>query len=509
MRKYLGQISAVYLHQIVSLIVGIASVPIALPYFGGERYGLLAIVWTLITYLGLINFGLPTALRVFLAATRDRLKRLIVFRMIFFTITVISVFATIALLLFGVSKLLPMIGGIDNQLLSEATEVVFIAFLFYFLSAPFLSYSEAFAGIGQLEKAKIYEIINLLAGFVALIWTVYLDLGLVEFFFMRGLAGLTVAVCALVHFLLSSKNLGTVIVPGSNSAETNNFEITFPNVLRTGALHFSAGIATLLVWHVDNILISHLFGLEEVAAYSITFKLVTTTFLCFTAMSMIVSPIYGRLLGEGQTEELRELHNAVVGISPILGGLAWLGAISFGPEIIGVWAGSEGYAGLWVVVALGAYGYILSFVHVNMALASALNTISTLPLIAFCEGVFNLGLSFVLGKVLGLTGVALGTLMAATFSALWMIPRMINRDSRIRAKFEFFTSTTRHHFFACLFPLLIITLGIRALEYNTGLKVATLTLLVFIYTFISWRFVPREAKVWLLRNKGKPRGTAT
>ena len=67
-KKFLGDISLVYLHQIIQILLAIISVPIALSYFGAENYGLISIIWTFITYLSLVNFGLPIAARVFLAA---------------------------------------------------------------------------------------------------------------------------------------------------------------------------------------------------------------------------------------------------------------------------------------------------------------------------------------------------------------------------------------------------------------------------------------------------------
>ena len=70
--SFLNNIFLVYFHQILQILIAIISVPIALSYFGNEKYGIIAIVWTLITYLGLVNFGLPIALRVFLSVNQKK-----------------------------------------------------------------------------------------------------------------------------------------------------------------------------------------------------------------------------------------------------------------------------------------------------------------------------------------------------------------------------------------------------------------------------------------------------
>ena len=65
----------VYAHQVLQILFALISVPIALSYFGAEKYGLIAIIWTLITYLSLSNFGLPFALKIFLSARQNKLER--------------------------------------------------------------------------------------------------------------------------------------------------------------------------------------------------------------------------------------------------------------------------------------------------------------------------------------------------------------------------------------------------------------------------------------------------
>lgn len=477
------------------MLVGLGSVPLALPYFGPVEYGLLAIVWSVLTYLGLINFGLPIALRAYLAATIDRNARFWIYRTICLTIGLVCISLIIVLIKFGVSWVVPLIGGVDKELVGTATSVVFISFVLYFLAAPFLTYVEGFAGIGEVQKAKAYEIVNLLLGFLALVAVVQFQKGLSEFFFLRGLITLLVAIVATVHFYvrLSKKDNSHQIVEGGEALELFNRDIF--SILKTGAIHFSTGIATMVVWHLDNLVISHIFGLEAVSQYSITFRLITAGFLLFTAINIVVAPIYGNLHGTGNGQRLTVLFETVITTAPMLGGAVWLAAVCFMPEVVHLWAGHGGYAGIEVVMALGAYGYCLAFVHANMALASALNTIKLLPYIAFLEAGLNLGLSIFFATFIGLAGVAAGTFVATAFSTFWLVPKMIARQSDYG--FTFYNPQVLSHFMICLLPLLALGLALRTIELNFFLRTLAFISVFCCYLLISYVMIPREVKTVL------------
>ena len=479
------------------MLVGLGSVPLALPYFGPVEYGLLAIVWSVLTYLGLINFGLPIALRAYLAATIDRNARFGIYRTIFMTIGLVCICFIVILIEFGVSWLLPLIGGIDNELMATAISVVFISFIMYLLAAPFLTYVEGFAGIGEVQKAKAYEIGSLLLGFLALVAIVQFEKGLSEFFFLRGLITLLVAIFATVHFCVRLSKIKNPDQTIRGDQQPRLFDRDIFSILKTGAIHFSTGIATMIVWHLDNLVISHLFGLEAVSQYSITFRLITAGFLLFTAINIIVGPIYGNLHGTSNNQSLTTLFETVITTAPMLGGAVWLAAVCFVPEIVHLWAGSDGYAGIEVVLALGAYGYCLAFVHANMALASALNTIKLLPYIAFLEAALNLGLSIFFARLIGLSGIAAGTFVATMLSTLWLVPKMISRQSDY--KFTFHNSQISKHFVMCLLPLLTLGLVLRTIDFNFFLKTLAFLMVFLCYLVVSYVMIPAAAKT-VMRN---------
>ncbi|MCM8815693.1 MAG: hypothetical protein NC931_06935, partial [Candidatus Omnitrophica bacterium] len=62
--------------NIVATVIGIFSAPIGLNYFGIEKYGALAVISALLTYLSTSQIGLPTAVNVLASKALARVEQL-------------------------------------------------------------------------------------------------------------------------------------------------------------------------------------------------------------------------------------------------------------------------------------------------------------------------------------------------------------------------------------------------------------------------------------------------
>ena len=61
-----------YLRQIITLAIGIASVPLMLNYFGATLFGIWALILGLAGYLNNISFGIPSAMSTLVAKTANK-----------------------------------------------------------------------------------------------------------------------------------------------------------------------------------------------------------------------------------------------------------------------------------------------------------------------------------------------------------------------------------------------------------------------------------------------------
>jgi len=93
-----------------------------------------------------------------------------------------------------------------------------------------------------------------------------------------------------------------------------------------------------------------------------------------------------------------------------------------------LWVGPENYVGDLTLIFLGLYGIMLSCNHINGALAVATNRIKYLPLLSFMEAIFNIGFSIILAKMIGVSGIALGTLLSSFLTSFLFAPLAINHN---------------------------------------------------------------------------------
>ena len=492
-RKFLGDISLVYLHQIIQILLAIISVPIALSYFGAENYGLISIIWTFITYLSLVNFGLPIAARVFLAANPRVDDRKKIFSIIFLMLTFLAMCCLILIVAFP-KNLVFIVGTIPVYLQDIASNTIFVTFLIYLFSVPFLIYLEGFAGIGMIGRVKVYEICNIILGFLCLLAIVRFDLSIYHLFLYRGCTNLFISIVATVDLFRKLKVGNREMDVKLTETSHKRFQIKWNEIVKTGFFQLMTGVSAILVWHTDNLIVSHFFGLSDVTRYSLTFKLISTAFIVFTAINTVVSPIYGRLFGNNEYSKIREQYKKVLIFVPLIGGLVWLGALNFSAELIGLWAGEQGNAGFWVVFILGAYGFCLAFVHSHMALVSAINIMRFVPILGFIEAGLNLVLSILFAKFLGLAGVALGTLLGGLFS-MFVLPILIWKESEVpflfNWKYSIFQVTV------IILPFIGLSCLLRFLNFGELMQFGIGALLVLSYMIVGICLLPKTEFSWV------------
>ena len=68
--------SSGYLSTIVTTALSFITVPLALGYFGTDRYGALVLIYTFSGYLGITGLGIPTASLMLAGRLTDRVKQL-------------------------------------------------------------------------------------------------------------------------------------------------------------------------------------------------------------------------------------------------------------------------------------------------------------------------------------------------------------------------------------------------------------------------------------------------
>jgi len=475
----------------VSILVGLASVPIGLHYFGPVRYGIWMVITSIIAYLNLSQFGIGTAAQTLIAKSVDSSHQRIILRRSF-SLLVLSSFTFLSAFLL-LTHFFPAwvgaLGKIPSSLQSEAREAALTMGVLFLLRLPTMVFGAAFTGLQEMYWERFYTSLTTVVGLGTLVATVLIKGNLVTLALFRGFGALAVGVLIGVHLLLTHPNIRPRLMERVVGAPSTRF------ILTSGARFFVIGIAAMIVWNTDNLVISHFLGPGEVTPYAVTFKLFTVGFSIFTMVNGVLWPMYGRAAGMNQWEWIQRTYDRATRILPILAGLLWVGGIAFAEDIINVWVGPVAYGGALVVFALGGYGYCLSLVNSHVTVLNALNATWSMVIFAFLEAASNLGFSLALVGPLEIGGVALGTFLGALTTAFWIAPLYLRH--RTEGKVRLQPRSIVIHAVVVLLPTLVAIYFIKIYGPSGWKGISIKTVVIVLYLMFSWRSLSLDLRNFL------------
>ena len=208
----------------------------------------------------------------------------------------------------------------------------------------------------------------------------------------------------------------------------------------------------------DNIVISVFMGLEAVGEYSNYYILYTTLNTLFAKVYNAVSHSLGNLhTGDDRKHEYK-IFEAVMLITAILGGTAFIGIFVCADELVLSWIGSEWLIAQPFSFLMGLELYTLSF---RIALSKYRTTMGLFqqakwrPLFGM---IINLSVSVLLVQYWGICGVLVGTIMADWTTMMWYDPIIIHKYG-----FQGVVSATRY--FKKFLKYFITVCAIGAVDY--------------------------------------------
>lgn len=503
--KILLGTSSGYAGILVTNLLSVVSVPVTLSYFGVDRYGALALVMTLVNYLSVTNFGIPTACAVLAAKSVDRREQLAIICRSFLLMAGISL---VVLLLFlalaGYPGWVAILGKIPVGIAGEVRQAAFwtaVLFLLNLLTAPFMA---GFIAVQKVHVERFYTTLATNSYVAALAGTILLNGNLADFAIARGALVLFCGFAGACHFMFGYREHREIMSAGwlRLLRTASSQESAVRSILVSGGRMFIVSLAALVVWQTDNLVISHFYGVGTVTPYQITFKLITMLFIIFTAVNPALSPHYGRAWAIGDTAWIEMTYNQIARVSSILGGLVWIGSLAFAETVVNIWTGPSAYAGDLVVFSLGGYGFLLSLVCVHAALLSSINMVRNLPLVSWSEAGLNLALSLVLVRYFGVGGVALGTFIASLCTVSWLIPREIGSQTGGTVRFAW-GAIARQSGGVMLPAIVAIILVNRTVQYN-GMRLGINLSIVVCYLIVSICCLPIDIKKIVLELLAKP-----
>lgn len=472
-----------YASQVISIVIGIASVPIGLGYFGPIRYGIWVVIASILTYLNASQFGIGTAASTLIAKAPQRPEQQAILSYSLALLMISSLVFLLLTLLAGKysHSWFPIFGKIPSYLQDETTMATLILAILFLIRLPMIPFASAFAGLQQLHYERLYSVIlPALTNLIGLIAVVHLEGDLIMLAILNGLGNILIGLVSATHIFILYKDLRPRWPEELLSSPVTK------QIAASGGRFFIVGFAAMLVWNTDNLVISYFLGPEHVSAYAVTFKLFTVAYSIFMVVNAALWPMYGKAAGENNWGWISKIYGDITTVLPVLGGLVWIGGILFARDIIQLWTGPAGYGGMLVVFALGGYGYSVSLNNIHANLLGGLNVV--IVWVAILEAVFNLVFSLILVNLLGIGGVALGTFLSALFSVTWLLPLYVHRKTQGKVSIDWHP-IIKHALYA-VGPFVAVALILNGYPMKWWLGILMKILIIILYLVISWRMMP-------------------
>lgn len=401
-----------YINLAISCIIPLGYTPIMLEILGQEEYGLYSLANSVISYLGLLTFGMGMTVMRYITKYRaendkDGLNRV----MGLFT-TIYVLFAALAcvvgcILAFGTKTFFA--SGLNTTEIQKLKVLILLMTVSTAVSFPVSVFASAILSFEKYIFRRSIEILGTIVTPLLNLVVLYAGYGSIGMAFVGTLLQI---VYAPIYFVYCRKRLGIRLKFG---------KVPFPflkEILGFSAVVFISSIADLLFWSTDKVLIGAILGAASVGIYNIGGVFTSMLQNMASAISNVFFPrVTTMVIQKASPKELSEILIRIGRVQYLLVSLILSGYIVFGIPFIHFWSGDEYrdafFVALVTIIPLSipliqsiAYNIIIaqkkhqfrSIMYIVIAVLNVISTYVVLPYYGIIGAAVCTGISYLLGN---------------------------------------------------------------------------------------------------------------
>ncbi len=401
--------------QAVILGTGFLLAPFVLRHVGATDYGLWILITSLTGYASVLEFGISSAVIKYVAEFRVKGEREEMHGLIATALSLYTVLGVLAILFSVViAVLLPHIIHVPPGDESTAVKLVLLAGIGLGISIPATIIVGVLRGLQRFDLLNVLYVINTLLNAGVTIVVLLLGWG------VMGIAAAAIPVTVLTQLP------GLWLIRRADPEMRVGWRGARRDLVRTvtgfSFKLFIIQIARQLQMRTDELVIAARLPIAAVTPYSFGRRLGEIPNQLANQFIRTLMPLASGLHAESDWTRLRAMYVAssrlAVAISAPLAAILSVLA----PTLLTLWIGPE-YARYWPVVLLISLSSVVGISQYPAgAMLQGMARHNILAVTSILNGIVNLGLSLVLVRYLGITGVALGTLVPTVIEGLVIMP---------------------------------------------------------------------------------------
>ena len=435
--RFRQSVTSSYLRIAAQAAVALVLTPVLVHGLGKTEYGIWTLVLSLALYLELFEFGLGAATVKSVAEDEAHGDRERTHRSIATSFWMLMV-PGIAALVFGavVAAVFPLLFDIPNTSDQATRILVLLIATDLAISIPSDTFGNTLMALQRYDLINVTLIVVMLAQAVAWAIVIALDGGLVAL----GIVTVVLSLAGqLSRFLLVRRILGGI----SLSPRLVDRERVRP-LAGLSVWYALAQLSTLVISRLDVVVVGLVVGVPEAAVYAVGQKLALLAYQAIDPIVLTFFPHSSALVALREGSALRSAILTGTRVSMVVAAPITISLALLAEPALSVWVGDDFADGALVVVYLSVAAAVSALTRTGFEMLQGAGIARPAALVSVFEATLNLSLSIVLGRTMGIEGVALATLIAACVAQLGLLLPFLGRTFEIK-KSEFLWKVLRPH----------------------------------------------------------------
>jgi len=398
----------------LGIAISLVLVPLTINYINPSRYGIWLTLSSIVGWFSFFDIGFGNGLRNKFAEAQAKGEVELARNYVSTTYAILSIIIGIVLVIFlCINPFIdwPKILNTTSDMAGELSLLVIIVFVFFCLRFVFQLINTVLSANQEPAKASFFDFLGSLFSL------------LIIFILTKTTSGNLILLGSVLSFT-------PVLVLFSSSFWFYNhaykkFAPSFKyvrfsyarNLMSLGIKFFIIQIAALILFNTNNIIVTQLFGPEEVTTFNVSFKLFSVITMVF---SIIAGPLWSAFTDAYARDEFGWIKNTLSKMRKVWFALIVLTILLLlaSSWIYKVWVGDSVTVPFVLSAAMSSYVIVYIWQTIHVFFLNGIGKIRLQLYLVIFSGVINIPLAIFLGKKFGLVGITLTSTLLFIFMGI-------------------------------------------------------------------------------------------
>ncbi|BCO07681.1 polysaccharide biosynthesis protein [Desulfolithobacter dissulfuricans] len=404
----------------LSMIVSIFLTPFIIGSLGKGYYGIWVLINSLVGYMNILDFGVRPAVNRYVAKyigldDNDGIRRVISSS----SIILLGVACIVVVITFIFAHFLPLIFNIHELDFHAIKLSLIVVGLGFAISLPLQISGAVLGAYERYDIQNLNKFLMLIARTLLIVYFLKNNKGIL-------CLSLIVSITGIVQYLLDYISVSTIFHKVTISLGYFDPDL-LKKILSFGFFSFIIQVSLQITYYIDVTVVGVFLSTSAVAVYSISASLVEYSRQLVGNMTRVFTPSLTKLFYKKRVDKISEYYVVATHYTsaisfPLVAGLAILG-----DEFILLWVG-DGFSSSYSIMLILLIPQIVGLSQqMSAQVMFGFGRNDVLAYLEMVSAFFNLCLSIVLVKLLGMIGVALATAVPLLITHTFLLPYIVCR----------------------------------------------------------------------------------